>query len=346
LAGAEGQGEALVIAVDAMGGDFAPQEIVKGVVQAVADLRARVALVGVPEVLQPLLPRGLGHRVAVVPAASVVSMDEPPSHVLREKSDSSMAVAVRLVEQGQAQAVVSAGNSGAFVALARTKLPPIAGIERPAIATLFPTRLGDRLLLDVGANVDCCPEHLLQFGLLGAMYCERVLGLANPRVGLLNIGSEPGKGNRLTRAAASLFEQAPLNFVGFVEGNHIFDGAADVVVCDGFVGNVLLKAGEGLAHLILSTLRASIAASLLSRLGMLLLYPALRSMRQRFDYASYGGALLLGVRGICVVCHGRSHAGAIANALRVAERAVLGRVVEAVAEAWERARQVASEQPA
>ena len=321
------------IAVDGMGGDYAPDEIVRGVAQA--DTDAEILLVGPEDEMRRLLPPRPRSKVTIVPASGVVSMDDQPARVLRNGQDTSMAVAVDLVRRGEAQAVVSAGNSGAFVALARAQLKRIAGIERPAIATPLPTHSGERILLDAGASVDCRPHHLLQFAILGAMYCKHALGIENPRVGLLNIGSERTKGNELTREAYKLLENAPINFVGYIEGNHIFAGDVDAVVCDGFVGNVLLKAGEGLSQLILSELRSSIRGSWLARLGLVLMYPALRGLRRRFDYSTYGGALLLGVRGICVVCHGRSNANAIANAIRVAARAARGGFVEAVVEACE-----------
>ncbi len=321
------------IAVDGMGGDHAPDEIVRGV--ALAETDAEILLVGPEEQMRRLLPPRPRAKVTIVPASGVVAMDDPPARVLRNGQDTSMAVAVDLVKRGEAQAVVSAGNSGAFVALARARLQRISGIERPAIATPLPTHSGERILLDAGASVDCHPRHLLQFAVLGAMYCKHALGIENPRVALLNIGSERTKGNELTRAAYELLEKAPLNFVGYVEGNNIFAGEVDAVVCDGFVGNVLLKAGEGLSHLILSELRRSIQGSWLAKLGLALMYPALRGLRRRFDYSTYGGALLLGVRGICVVCHGRSSANAIANAIRVAARAARGGFIEAVVEACE-----------
>jgi glycerol-3-phosphate acyltransferase PlsX len=326
-----------------MGGDHAPAETVRGAVAA-AEAGARVAVVGDPARLKPFLPRREFDGLVVVPAASVVEMDEPPAHALRHKRDSSMAVAVRMVAQGEAAGAVSAGNSGAFMAFAMTSLARIPGIDRPAIATTLPTPVGPRIALDVGANVDCKPEHLLQFAVLGSVYAEHVLGIHAPKVGLLNIGEEKAKGNDLTHAAYALLERAPLNFIGFVEGNHIFDGRADVVVCDGFVGNVLLKASEGVAHLLMSELKDAISSSLLAKVGMVFLYPALRRMKHRYDYASYGGALLLGVGGIAVVCHGRSNAKAIANAIKVAEQAARAGVIEAVAKACARMHDLAPDQ--
>lgn len=332
----------MLIAVDAMGGDHAPRETVRGALLAAQRSKAGIALVGLPDALDPLLSREDRALVDIVPAGSVVAMDESPAKALRARPDSSLAIAVNMVAEGKAAAVVSAGNSGAFMAIALTRLGRIAGVTRPAIAIPLPTRRGERVCLDAGANVDCHPEHLAQFAILGSVYCQQALSIPQPRVGLLSIGTEQIKGNELTRQAYELLHRTPVNFVGYVEGNHIFDGEVDVIVCDGFVGNVLLKAGEGLASLILSELRDRIRRSALAKLGLLFMYPALRQMRQRFDYSHYGGALLLGVRGICVVCHGRSNAQAIANAILVAERAVRSGVVNAVAEACERMNCIAS----
>ncbi len=325
------------IAVDAMGGDYAPEEIVRGAVMAARRDGTNVLLVGRPEEVKPLLPAGLDN-VRVVEAEQVIEMDESPARAMRSKPNSSMAVAVGLVASGEAAAVVSAGNSGAFMGLALCHLSRIGGIDRPAIAIPIPTKKGERVVLDAGANVDCRPEHLLQFGVLGAVYAQFALGISEPKVALLNIGTEPNKGNELTKAAYKLMADSELNFAGFIEGNAIFDGDVDVIVCDGFVGNVLLKTTEGLAALILSDLREHVRRSVLAKLGVLLLLPALCQFKKRYDYASYGGALLLGVKGICVVCHGRSHAGAIANAIRTARRAAESGVVERIASAFERLR--------
>jgi glycerol-3-phosphate acyltransferase PlsX len=323
------------IAVDAMGGDYAPQEVVKGAVLAAQTGEIEVALVGRAEALEPLLPKGGAPGVTIVPAATEVPMDESPGKALRHLRDSSMGVAVQMVASGEASAVVSAGNSGAIMAFAVAQLRRIAGIDRPAIAMPLPTPLGERLLLDAGANVDCQPENLVQFAILGSAYCEKALGVDNPRVGLLSIGSEPGKGNDQVRATFSLLrelhDRKGLNFIGFTEGNHILDGTADVIVCDGFVGNALLKSIEGVATTVMGLLKDTVKESALAKVGLLFLYPSLRRLRHKLDYSSYGGALLLGVRGIAVVCHGRSNAKAIANAIRVADRAARNRVVDAIA---------------
>ncbi len=335
------------IAVDAMGGDHAPQEIVKGAVLAAQTTGVEIALVGRPDAIEPLLPRGGVAGITIAPAETEVPMDESPGKAVRYMRDSSMGVAVQMVAAGEASGVVSAGNSGAIMAFAVTQLRRIEGIDRPAIGMPLPTPLGERLLLDAGANVDCAPENLVQFAILGSAYCEKALGVERPRIGLLSIGSEPGKGNDLVRATYELLtamhERGGLNFAGFVEGDHILDGTTDVIVCDGFVGNALLKTVEGVATTFMGLFKESLRQSLLAKAGLVFLYPALRRMRHKLDYSSYGGALLLGVRGIAVVCHGRSNAKAIANAIRVADRAAKNRVVDAIAGSCEQMCNLASQ---
>ncbi|MCD6351686.1 MAG: phosphate acyltransferase PlsX [Armatimonadetes bacterium] len=327
----------MLIAVDAMGGDHAPEQIVAGALLAARQTQVEVAVVGIPERIEPLLGSNPPDNLRLVPAESVVGMEEAPSYAIRHRKDSSLARAVDLVASGEADGVVSAGNSGAFMAMALLWLGRVAGVDRPAIATPVPTPIGDRILLDAGANMDCTPENLVQFGILGSVYCSCALGLQSPRVGLLNIGTELSKGDELTRAARELLEKAPINFIGYIEGNDIFSGKVDVVVCDGFVGNAILKAGEGLSHLLLGELKQAFRKSFLAKVGLVFMYPALRRMGRRFDYSSYGGALLLGVKGVCVVCHGRSSAKAIANAVAVAEGAARGRLIEGMTLACEKA---------
>jgi len=327
----------MVLAVDAMGGDHAPQAVVAGAVQAARRVQGEILLVGPAERLTTLLPRGsTPHNLRVVDAPQVVAMDEDPARAVRTKPDSSLAVAVNLVRDGEAQAVISAGNSGAFMFLAQVRLRSIPGLQRPAIAAPLPGVGGAKLLIDAGANIDCKPVHLAQFGLMGSIYAEHVLGRPQPRVGLVSIGHEPGKGDELTRRAHALLREAPINFVGNVEGNHLFGDEVDVIVCDGFVGNVALKVTEGIAQYLMQLLREQLGTGLRHRLGAWLVRPGLRRVRAAGDYAAYGGALLLGVNGICVVCHGRSSALAIENALLVAQRAVTGGVVQHLAEGLER----------
>jgi glycerol-3-phosphate acyltransferase PlsX len=260
-------------------------------------------------------------------------MEDQPAIALRRKKGSSIWLATELVKTGEAQALVSAGNTGAQMAAALLALGRIEGIARPAIATILPTVAGAKLLLDVGANVDCRPQHLLQFAQMGAVYAERILGLPSPRVGLLNIGTERTKGNELTLAAFDLLVSSGLNFIGNVEPRDIPLGVADVVVCDGFVGNSILKFGEGLAAALITMLRQELANRPLARAGAALALPALRSLWRKLDYAEYGGAPLLGVNGVSVVCHGSSKARAIENAIRVAVQCVESNFVQELAKA-------------
>ncbi|MFZ5590653.1 MAG: phosphate acyltransferase PlsX [Bacillota bacterium] len=319
------------IAVDAMGGDFAPSETVRGALLAARQDGLRPILVGDEEKIYAELEGPDRSLVEVVHAPEVIGMDESPAVAVRRKKNSSIVRAVQLVREGRAAAMVSAGNTGAVMAAGLLGLGRIKGIDRPAIASVLPTRRGKVVLLDAGANVDCEPHHLLQFALMGYLYARDVLGVSDPRVGLLNIGEEECKGNSLTQAAFSLLKESGLNFVGNVEGRDIFPGQADVVVCDGFVGNVVLKTSEGLAMTLLGMLKDALGVSWLSRLGALLSLPALQDLRRRLDYAEYGGAPLLGVNGAVVIGHGSSDARAIRNALRFAASAAQSRLVEKIA---------------
>lgn len=324
----------MIIALDAMGGDDAPEQVVKGAVLAAPDLEAQVALVGDEAQIRSLLGDGdHGGKLIIRHATEVIGMEDSPRLALRGKPDSSVAQTVNMVCSGEAQACVSAGNSGAFMALCHTRLKTIPGIERPAITLFFPTAAGPRVILDVGANADCKPAYLQQFAVMGSVYAKFALGLDDPRVGILSIGTEAHKGNELTQAAMPLLAAAPIRFIGNVEGDQIFTDEVDVVVCDGFVGNVVLKVAEGLAGMILGGIKRGVASSLKARLGVLLMRDAIMGIKEQFDYQNYGGALLLGVNGICVVSHGKSNASAIRNALLVAQRAVKARVVEHVQEA-------------
>jgi len=322
----------MLIALDAMGGDLAPDEVVRGALLAADRLESQVALCGREDRIRALIDGHPGaDRMLVRSATEVVEMEDSPRVALRGKPDSSVARTVEMVLNGEAQACVSAGNSGGFMALCHTRLKTIPGIARPAIALFLPTKQGPRILLDAGANADCKPEYLVQFGLMGSIYAEFALGMKAPRVGLLSIGTEAHKGNELTQAAMPLMGKAPINFIGNVEGDQIFtDDDVDVIVCDGFVGNVVLKVAEGVAGTLADTLRTGIKRSAWARMGVLFMRGPFKALRDLFDYGTYGGALLLGVNGICVVSHGKSDAFAIKNALLVAERAVKGRVVEHV----------------
>ena len=319
------------IALDAMGGDAGPAVNVEGAVAAVRELGLGVILVGVQEEIRRHLDRYdvSGLPIKVRHASEIVEMDESPSTALRKKKDSSIRVAVDLVKNGDADAVVSAGNTGAVMAITLVVLGPLAGVERPAIAAVLPTLAGHAILLDVGANVDCKPRHLVQFAIMGNVYARQALGKARPRVGLLSIGEEESKGNELTKEAFRALEEEPgIEFIGNVEGVDVFNGHADVVVCDGFTGNVALKIGESVAETVMALIREEVTADLRSRAGALLLRPAFRRLQQRLDYSEIGGAPLLGVNGITIISHGRSSAKAIRNALRVAADCVRSRVLD------------------
>jgi len=313
----------LPIALDAMGGDHAPAEIVRGAVRAATEHGIRVALVGRRAVIEREL--GGEHRAAeaisVVDAAEVIAMDEHPAQAVRAKKDASLVVACRLVAEGRARAAVSAGNSGAVLAAALFTVKRIRGVARPAIGAQLPTTRGRCFLLDVGANADCRPEWLAQFALMGSIFANTMMGVRAPSVGLLSNGEEPGKGSDLVRAATPLLEKAPVRYIGNVEGKDLFAGKADVVVSDGFTGNVALKMAEGVADFLFSSISREARKSFTGKVGGALLKPRLRPLRDQVDWRVVGGALLLGVDGEVVIAHGRSDAVAIANALRVARDA-------------------------
>ncbi|HEY8909206.1 MAG TPA: phosphate acyltransferase PlsX [Desulfosporosinus sp.] len=319
------------IAVDAMGGDYAPEEIIKGTLMA-AEISPEVhlILVGQKERMLPFLSGVIPNNISFVEATEVIGMDEHPANAVRKKKDASIVVATHLVKLGDADAVVSAGSTGAQMAAALLGLGRIKGIERPAIATVLPTVEGGKLVLDVGANLDATPEQLCQYALMGSIYADKILGIPNPRVGLLNVGTEEGKGNELTQKAYPLLKQAPINFIGNIEGRDIPYGRADVVVCEGFVGNVLLKMSEGLAGVLFQLIKEKITSNMIRKLGALAVKPGLKEIAQMMDYAEYGGAPLLGVNGISIICHGSSKAKAIFNAIRVARECVQTRFIEQI----------------
>ena len=308
-----------------MGGDHAPREVVSGALLAARELKVPVALVGPEGLLREELGRagGAGELVSVVNASEVVEMCEQPAIAMRKKKDSSIRVGINLVASGEAAAFVSAGNSGAVMAGALYVLKKVEGIDRPAITATIPTPTGPIVLIDAGANVDCKPAHLVQFGVMGEAYARKILGIASPRIGVVSIGEEEGKGTDLTRETGERLRQSKLNFVGNVEGRDFFAGKADVFVCDGFVGNVVLKTMEGMASALGHFLKTEIRKSAPAMLGALLAGGAIRSVRKKLDYTEYGGAPLLGVRGGVVICHGSSDAKAIKNGIRMA--ASLGR---------------------
>lgn len=320
----------VTIAVDAMGGDYAPKPEVEGAIRAARSLNVSVILVGREEVLRQELDRHPDWRdlpIQIVHASEVVTMEDSAARALRTKRDSSIRVATRLVRDGVANGLVSAGNTGAVMATAKTCLGMLAGVERPALASAFPTVLGrPAVLLDVGANVDSTPRMLSQFALMGEVYSRVIFRTKQPRVGLLSIGEEDHKGNDLTRSASALIKGMPINFVGNVEGRDVFSGSVDVIVCDGFIGNVVLKVSEGLAEAIKHMLQESLEATITRKIGYVLSRQAYTDFKKRLDYSEYGGAPLLGVKGVCIICHGRSNANAIKNAIRVAAEFADGRI--------------------
>lgn len=323
------------VALDAMGGDRGPEVTVAGAVAAARELGSTVILVGNEAILRDHLARhdvrGLAMTVRHAPEA--VEMGENPMSALRKKKHSSIRIGLEMVKKGEAEAFVSAGNTGAVMATALVVLGPLPGVERPAIAVVVPTITHQAVLLDVGANVDCKPRHLLQFAIMGNVYARDILGQTRPRVGLLSIGEEESKGNELTREAfKEMEEEQSLNFIGNVEGRDVFSGIADVVVCDGFIGNVALKISEGLVETIFSLLREELKKDLRARAGSFLLVPTFRRFRRRIDSSEYGGAPLLGVNGVCMISHGRSTGKAIRNAIRAAEGCVNSQVIAHIRE--------------
>ncbi len=310
----------VIIAVDAMGGDNSPTAEVAGAVVACRDFGCQIILVGDTARIQAELDKhqATDLNIEIHHASEVVGMHESPSEALRKKKDSSIRVAFNLVKEGVASAVVSAGNSGAIMACGMYVLGRVKGIERPAIGTLLPNLNAQTMVLDMGANVDCKASHLNQFALMGSLYVEHFLGRSNPRVGLLSNGEEEKKGNDLTREAHKLLKDTSLNYVGYVEGGDVYNGSVDVVVCDGFVGNVLLKVSEGLAVAIGTMLKQEIDGRFWAKLGYLFSKPAFSAFKKRINPAEYGGAPLLGIAGAGIVCHGSSDPVAISNAIRQA----------------------------
>lgn len=306
------------IAVDAMGGDFAPDATVAGAFEAAVELGTSILLVGQRDPLEERLNRlgDHGGRIEVVPATEVVGMDEPAITPIRKKRDSSIRVCAELVKAGRAQALVTAGNTGAAMIVAKTVIGAIKGVDRPALAAVLPNPKSNTVVLDVGANIGSKPAHLRQFAVMGYFYAQEILGTESPRVGLMSIGEEEGKGTDLTRQVFNEMKEGGFNFVGNVEGSDVFNGAVDVVVCDGFVGNVILKSAESLAEAVATMMRHELDRSWSARLGYLLARPAFARFRRRVDYREYGAAPLLGVEGGCFVGHGRSNPKAVRNSIR------------------------------
>ena len=320
----------LTIAVDAMGGDHAPKAEVAGAVLAARDLGVKVILVGHQDVVRRELDEHDDCRdlpIEIVHASERVTMEDSAAKAFRSKRDSSLRVSSRLVRDGVAQGFVSAGNTGAVMATAKMVQGMVPGVERPALAGVFPTMAGPPVVVvDVGANVDCSARMLAQFAVMGEIYSRVILRRFKPRVGLLSIGEEEHKGNDITRSATPLLKNLNLDFIGNVEGRDIFGGKVDVIVCDGFIGNVALKVSEGLVDMVKHLLQESLEATITRKIGYVLSRAAFTDFKKRVDYSEYGGAPLLGVRGVCIICHGRSNANAIKNAIRVAAEFASGQI--------------------
>jgi glycerol-3-phosphate acyltransferase PlsX len=312
----------VTIAVDAMGGDHAPKPEVEGAIRVARSLGIQTILVGRDDAIRRELSQHDGWRslpIRVQHASEVITMDDSAAKAMRSKRDSSVRVCSRLVRDGIAQGFVSAGNTGAVMATAKTVQGMVPGVDRPALATIFPTLTGrPAVMVDVGANVDCTPRMLAQFAVMGDIYSRLIFRIARPRVGLLSIGEEEHKGNDLTRSATPLLRALPIQFIGNVEGRDLYSGKADVVVCDGFIGNVALKVSEGLVEVIKHLLQESLRATITRQLGYVLSRSAFSDFKKRLDYSEYGGAPLLGIRGSVIICHGRSNSNAMRNAIRVA----------------------------
>jgi len=311
-----------VIALDAMGSDRAPKPEIEGAIHAARHYGVHVVLVGREPLIRAELarvPAAASLPIQMVHASEVIAMEDKAVQAVRAKRDSSLRVGLRLVREGKASGFVTAGNTGAAMATAKMVLGGLPGVDRPALAAVIPTAVGTvAILLDVGANVDCKPQNLEQFAVMGEIYFRSMFGTRRPRVGLLSIGQEEGKGNDLTREAFPLLKQLPLNFIGNVEGRDLYNGKVDVIVADGFVGNVALKTSEGVANLVRATLKESLKATITRQVGYLLSRSAFADFKKRLDHTEYGGAPLLGVKGVCFITHGSSNANAIKNAIRVA----------------------------
>ena len=325
------------IVLDAMGGDYCPENAIAGLAQAIDtyDDIERFLLTGKTEEIEPLLEKYQisGHeKIEIVEASQVVEMSDPSTIALRQKKDSSITVGSRLLKEGRGEALVSAGHTGATVSSMVVQNRMLPGIDRPAIATVIPGKQKQFLALDVGATVDCKPVNLAQYAILGEAYSLHVLKVENPRIGLLSVGAEDGKGNELIKKSFDLVSQLPVNFVGNIEGNHLFDGEVDVVLCDGFVGNVMLKTAEGIANTIGKLMKERLMATPVRKAGALLSQGAFKELKELTDHEEYGGAPLLGVNGTCIIGHGSSSPKAVKNAIRVASEMVRNKVNEYISE--------------
>jgi glycerol-3-phosphate acyltransferase PlsX len=311
----------ITITVDGMGSDLSPASEIEGVIAAVKAWNVRVLLTGKESVLRPLLKDAGGSSlpIEIRNADEVVTMDDSPADAFRKKKNSSIRVAADLVRNGEAAGLVSAGNTGAVMTISKMVFGMVPGVDRPALATVLPTLTGYSVMLDVGANVACKPDHLVQFAVMGHLFSKKIVGVAEPRVGLMSVGEEESKGNDLVREVHQTLKHVNLNFIGNVEGRDIYNGRADVIVCDGFTGNVALKTSEGLIEAMLKLMKEELTRNMQARLGAALSRQAFRRLKKRLDYSEYGGAPLLGLRGASIICHGRSNGNAIKNAIRVAK---------------------------
>ncbi len=316
----------ITIAVDAMGGDHAPLETVKGSILAARELDVNIQLIGKEDLINAELAKydTSGLNIDVIKADEIIEMGESPGSAIRKKKDSSIVVSVRQVAKGESQALVAAGSTGAAMAASLFGLGRLPGILRPAIAVVLPTMKKPVVLLDAGANSTCDPEMLYQFAIMGTSFSSSVLGVDKPRVGVINIGGEAGKGNELAQETYKLLDahKEHINFIGNVEGRELFSGICDVVVCDGFVGNVILKVTEGAAKMVIKSIKTELSSSLLAKIGAFIALPALKKLKKKTDYSEHGGALLLGIKGVSVIAHGGSKAIAIKNAIKVAKESV------------------------
>jgi glycerol-3-phosphate acyltransferase PlsX len=319
------------VAVDAMGGDYGPKVIVEGAVQASRDHQIEIFLVGVEELIKKEFKKISSSRakITIINASETIGMGEGLLSFRRKKM-SSIRVGTQLVKDGEAEAFVSAGNTAAVVYISRKVIGSLKGVERPALALLVPTLKGMTLLIDVGANVNCQSHHLVQFAVMGQIFMENILGLKKPCIGLMSIGEEDTKGNVLTKETFEMLQGAPLNFIGNVEGKDIYSGRADVIVCDGFTGNVALKVSEGVIETFFNMARHEIMRNLFSKIGFFLMKRNIKRLYKKVDYSEYGGAHLLGLKGVCIVGHGRSNPNAIKNAIRMAKDFVTNKVQEKI----------------
>lgn len=309
------------IAIDAMGGDNAPVSTIKGSVDALKLIKSDIVLIGRENIIKTELEKVTNDfsRIEIINAEEIITNEDKPVEAIKRKKDSSLVVACEGLRKGEFDALVSAGNTGALLAGGLLKVGRIKGIDRPALAPVYPTSKGFSILIDAGANVDCKARNLMEFGIMGSVYIERVLGVKSPRVGVVNIGAEKGKGNKLVNEAYALLEESNLNFIGNVEARELPDGACDVIVCDGFVGNVILKLSEGVAKTMSGMLKDAFYKSTLTKLGALLVKGELKTFKKRMDYTEYGGAPLLGVKKPVIKAHGSSNAKAFMNAIKYAE---------------------------